>query len=140
MVWQGLAVRRRDSYLIAVRNYQVKNIPPVSKSADYPRVKFVVENLLAALWRMVLVDGYWMYLRTTPMGSSLQDFARIADAGIIYRIVRGGLMLLSGRFVMDAFYRFAAAVMVGFGWYSPVDWPPLLGRKRDMYTVRRFWS
>lgn len=89
---------------------------------------------------MIVVDGYWMYLRTTPMGSLPQDFARITDAGIIYRIVRGALMLLSGRFVMDAFYRFAAAVTVGFGLYAPADWPPLLGRKRDMYTVRRFWS
>jgi Membrane bound O-acyl transferase family len=33
-----------------------------------------------------------------------------------------------------------AALTVGIGMYTPQDWPPLMGRLRDVSTVRDFWG
>lgn len=33
-----------------------------------------------------------------------------------------------------------AALTVAIGMYTPQDWPPLMGRLRDVSTVRNFWG
>ncbi|KAL1305735.1 hypothetical protein AAFC00_007319 [Neodothiora populina] len=130
--------------LLAVRgvgwNYQAKKIPG-GKPADYPRFRFVVENLCGAIWRTIAIDLTMSYIRTTPM-SDPSPIGRlgITAAPVHLRLFRGVLIFYGSRLAMDLIYSIAASVFVGIGLYNPSDYPPLMGKKRDAYTVRRFWS
>lgn len=42
--------------------------------------------------------------------------------------------------VQDANYRVCSIIAVGVFGDSPINWPPLVGRMADNYTLRNFWG
>jgi len=99
----------------------------------------VTENLLAAAWRIVAADAINVYHRRTPLGDLTLEWD-VLTTPLPIRLFRGLLGIFAGRFAIDAAYRIPAAVSVAVGMYDPSDWPPLMGRLGEAYTVRRAWS
>lgn len=121
------------------RRYQVKKVPK-GKPAHYPRWKFVSQMLFGAAWRFIAVDIINTYMRSTPLGK-LPIQRRLAEEPLPFGVFKGFVLFcLAGRFGIDMMYRVCAAFLVGLGLYDPSYFPPLMGRKRDAYTVRGFWS
>jgi hypothetical protein len=56
------------------------------------------------------------------------------------QIIYGLLPGLSSYYSLNMTYTLPAALSVAVGIYSPSDWPPLMGKLRDVVTVRDIWG
>jgi hypothetical protein len=56
------------------------------------------------------------------------------------QIIYGLLPGVSSYYSLNMTYTLPAALSVAAGIYSPSDWPPLMGKLRDVVTVRDIWG
>ncbi|KAJ5097082.1 hypothetical protein N7456_007803 [Penicillium angulare] len=45
-----------------------------------------------------------------------------------------------GRIMCDSRCRLASIIFVGLGFHSPSEWPPVFGKMKDAYTLRKLWG
>ncbi|KAE9371052.1 hypothetical protein N431DRAFT_425742 [Stipitochalara longipes BDJ] len=118
-------------------NWKVKNVPeatPLSTS----KWSFVrTEALKACVWYL-LFDLCWSPISITPYATSSPPDI-FSDS--LFRQTFLALMTGIGNYcTLNMQYSLGSALIVAIGLYTPQDWPPLMGRLREVSTVRDFWG
>jgi len=114
-------------------NYKLPHTPP---SPNEPRWSFVRFQCINALRYVLAIDAAQLYTRQTRLSSKYPsgDGASLATVQ--------GYFYISARvyWMMQLQYTVLSIVYVALGFCEAKDFPPLFGRWRDAYTVRRFWG
>jgi hypothetical protein len=121
-------------------NWRVKGVPshPDASLAKWP---FIRKSLLKVLYHTTLQQltiialGFSQYLQEQSTSTStsplLHTSSNIAIAWSIVIYVWHGLQMI---------YSLAAAATVGINLCSPWEWPPILDRVGEGWSVRHMWS
>ena len=56
------------------------------------------------------------------------------------KIICAWRLPLQSYYSLNMQYSLVAGLVVALGFYKPQDWPPQMGRLRDVSTVREFWG
>jgi hypothetical protein len=105
---------------------------------DYSKWKFVGENLALFCWNFLVFDAGGYFLRfSTPYGNPISrpQFLK-TDHQLLLSWIEGFRVYSS----LNMQYNFFAAVTVALGLYTPQMWPPLMGKLKEVHSVRDFWS
>ena len=116
-------------------NWQVKNIPQVTPKTKW---QFVRTQLSKAFLFYFLFDFIWYNIQgsiyATPSPPPL--LSDTVPRQILWTWIPG----LESYYSFNMQFPLFSALMVGLGFYEPEDWPPIMGRLRDVDCVRDFWG
>ncbi|KAI0838313.1 membrane bound O-acyl transferase family-domain-containing protein [Hypoxylon sp. FL0890] len=117
-------------------NWQVKNVPS-HPGANQPRLEFVRDRVVELAWRMALkalvvyIVGFCQAVQpsvTSPVTNWLFD-AVVGWCGAAWSWHIIGIAHAAG-----------GAITVLLGICEPWEWPPVVGRLGDAWSVRQAWS
>ena len=100
--------------------------------------KFVRNQLFKASIFYALFDLIWYFLQSSIYGSP-QSPSLLSDTPL-RQVFFGWAAGLVVYFTANIPYPLFAALTVATGIYEPYDWPPLMGKLRDVVTVRDLWG
>jgi Membrane bound O-acyl transferase family len=95
------------------------------------------EVLKACAWYM-LCDSCLYAVRISPYKSTSPP--DIFSDSLLSQAFFGLLVGIMSYTTLNMQYSLASALVVATGMYTPQDMPPLMGRLRDVSTVRSFWG
>jgi hypothetical protein len=100
--------------------------------------EFVRTELLKTGLFYILFDAYQCIALNSTYNSAYPPdlLSDSIPKQIIYGLLPGG----SSYYSLNMTYTLPAALSVAAGIYSPSDWPPLMGKLRDVVTVRDIWG
>lgn len=129
--------------------YQIKNLPRFSKSDPTyvpSRHRFLLNKLSTLLVAYLILD--LLTCQPAPdlaLFSSDQEyfFRRLHEVTwreIGFRILTNFNLWASCTCLIQYIYAIVALVCVGSGFWEPLDFPPLIGRVKDDYSIRNHWG
>jgi hypothetical protein len=129
--------------------WQAKNIPSFpsfsASESHGSRRDYLLRTAAILIWQYFTIDFLWhIYLGlSADQKVQLLETKFLALDTTLQRLATriGSILAIGGllRMIIDCIYRLLSVVAVGFG-ASLQDWPPLFGRVRDAYSLRRFWG
>lgn len=107
-------------------------------ATTYTIREFVRIELAKAFAWFLLFDFCWYQLSISQYNSSPPPdiFSDTLPNQALFGLSTGIMSYCTLSLQFSVF----AALTVAIGMYSPQDWPPLMGRLRDVSTVRNFWG
>jgi hypothetical protein len=100
---------------------------------------FVARKLAYALGFFITLDVLHLWYKHLETSSGNPDWTVFSEP-VPIRILIG----LSNQFrifcEMASMHSLCAALTTAAGMYKPSDWPPLVGRLQNAYSIRRFWG
>jgi hypothetical protein len=96
--------------------------------------QFIHTQLLKSFIFYFLFDLIWYIIQDTPHPQPLES------ASIPQQILWTWIPGLESYYSLNMQFPLFAALTVGLGMYDPGDWPPIMGRLRDVCCVRDFWG
>ncbi|KAJ5965106.1 uncharacterized protein N7479_004982 [Penicillium vulpinum] len=131
---------------------QAKNIPPFQEyyskrdSKVIPRGRFLIRESAIAVWQFLAIDTITVLASRQAMENQEEQSSTSISSGYmpgLGRIAEAIQMLFTWLFLlrvlMGFYYRVSAIVFVSLG-DPPSNSPPLVGRMKDIYTLRNFWG
>ncbi|KAH8678573.1 membrane bound O-acyl transferase family-domain-containing protein [Tricladium varicosporioides] len=118
-------------------NWEVKNVPkaaPVGTS----RWLFARTEFTKAFIFYLIFDIIWTIMSHTPYASS--NPPDLFSGPLLKSILFAWLPAIGSYYTLNMQYSLFASQTVLYGMYTPQDWPPLMGKLRDVKTVRGFWG
>ena len=98
---------------------------------------FVRTEALKACLFYLLYDICWYQISTSSYTSTSTDiFSNSLPRQAVFTWMVGTINYCT----LNLQYSVASAFTVALGLYAPQDWPRLMGRLRDVSTVRDFWG
>jgi hypothetical protein len=116
-------------------NWQVKNIPQTTQKTKW---QFVRTQLSKAFLFYLLFDFIWYNIQGS-IYATLSPPPLLSDT-IPRQILWTWIPGLESYYSLNMQFPLFATLMVGLGFYGPEDWPPIMGRLRDVDCVRDFWG
>ena len=111
-------------------NWKVKNVPSQSPTS---RSRFIRNQLAKAFVFYAAFDLIWFFVRDR---ATVEIFEESATRQVLYAWIAGAQSYLT----INMQYPLFAAMTVALGIYEPREWPPLMGKLREVITVRGFWG
>jgi len=116
-------------------NWRVNNIPEAAPTTKW---QFIRAQLLKAFTFYLLFDLIWYKIQCSPFSSPFPP--PLISLPIYRQILWTWIPGLESYYSLNMQFPLFAALTVGLGWCGPGDWPPIMGRLRDVETVRDFWG
>ncbi|KAJ5915208.1 hypothetical protein N7454_011103 [Penicillium verhagenii] len=110
------------------------------------RGSFILRQSVILIWQYAVLDMVEFAAHAQPMKPTPHQTFTDLEWNVSFEvwIERAISNLVSwfliARILIDYRYRLASILLVGLGFGTPEDWPPLFTRMSDAYTLRRFWG
>ncbi|KAF4633757.1 hypothetical protein G7Y89_g4360 [Cudoniella acicularis] len=118
-------------------NWQVKNIPEAA-SEGTTNWQFAGKEFMKAGIFYFMFDFCSSTMKNSAYGST--PAPDLFSDTLARRTIFDWLPAISSYYSMNMQYSLFAALTVICGLYTPQDWPPLMGRLKDVSSVRDFWG
>lgn len=101
-----------------------------------------MSQTMRALRYALTIDAAQLYMQMNPHFSTSFGNTWLPITVQGYGLCCLSIIVWVGRLycVFQLQYRLLSVLCVAVGLYKAKDFPPILGRWRDAYTVRRFWG
>ncbi|KIM90059.1 hypothetical protein PILCRDRAFT_812871 [Piloderma croceum F 1598] len=121
-------------------NYMLPHTPPPPTAS---RWSFVRSQCTRTLRYIFILDGAQCYMHLNPLFSrSLSGSGALPITAQGYVFSCANIIAYMGRIYcsFQLQYSLLSVLCVAIGFYEAKDFPPVFGRWRDAYTLRRFWG
>lgn len=119
-------------------NWGVKDLPETA-GVELPKWAYVGDRFCSAVEAYVYST---MLLVVLGFASALE--AEVVSGNAVLRLVANAVIGWAGAFWilnrLRCYYSFCAAVSVALGVYEQWQWPPLVGRLGDAWSVAQLWG
>ncbi|KAI8990730.1 membrane bound O-acyl transferase family-domain-containing protein [Trametes punicea] len=137
-IWDAFCIIR--NWRLIGMNVQVANVPPPFQGT---RAQFLMRGLRQVVTSFIALDALLSFIHTHHHLYRADTSSSHLPAGALGYVMRSGctaIYLLTTWFSMKLSYALVSTAAVATGLWSPEDWPDLLGRASEAYTVRRLWG
>lgn len=118
-------------------NWKVKNVPEPANPKTTKWAFVRKEALKAIMWYLLFDLCTYPVLESSYHSHNPPDL--FSDT-IPIQLIFTWLQALGSYYAINLQYSLAVALSVGVGLFKPQNWPPVMGKLRDVLTVRDLWG